>query len=186
MIEAAVMASPLLTRILERWDEIRLPDCWLVAGAVAQTYWNHVHRYPPLYGIKDVDIVYFDATNLSEAAEARHSDRIKQLFEDMDIEFDIKNEARVHLWYEQRFGYSIPPYTDVRSAIESFPTTAGAIGIRPWSAGIEFIAPYGLDDLVKLIVRPVKKQITAAIYREKVERWKRLWPELTVLDWSDG
>ena len=30
---------------------------------------------------------------------------------------DVKNEARVHLWYEARFGAAIPPYQSAEAAI---------------------------------------------------------------------
>ncbi|WP_350223801.1 hypothetical protein [Rhizobium sp. CNPSo 4039] len=36
-LEDIVFGSPLLGSLLRRWDEIALPDCWLVAGAIAQT-----------------------------------------------------------------------------------------------------------------------------------------------------
>lgn len=53
--------------------KIPLPDSWLAAGAVTQTVWNHIFGFPPVYGIQDVDIVYFDADDLSEVSEAERS-----------------------------------------------------------------------------------------------------------------
>jgi hypothetical protein len=41
---------------------------------------------------------------------------------------DVKNEARVHLWYKSHFGYDIPPYHSVEEAMDSWPTTATAVG----------------------------------------------------------
>ncbi len=184
-IENVLLASPLLSHILENWNEVALPDAWLVAGSVVQTYWNHAHQFPQTYGIKDVDIIYFDTADSSAATESRHHRRINNLFDGLNFDFDVTNEARVHLWYEQKFGSPIRPYPNVESAIESFPTTAGAIGIRPSSCGIEFYTPYSVDDLINLIVRPNKMQITRDIYDEKVERWKQQWPQLMILDWND-
>lgn len=181
-----IRQSPLLSRVFDVWDDIALPDSWLVAGAVAQTYWNHVHRYPAEYGIKDVDIVYFDASDLSEASEQHQADRVGRLFHDIRLRFDVKNEARVHLWYEQKFGYSIDPYSSAASAIATFPTTAGAIGIRPVDSSLEFCVPFGTGDLVDMIIRPNKIQITRDIYQDKIERWRTRWPQLTVLDWHDS
>ena len=43
-----------------------------------------------------------------------------------------------------------------------------------------------LDDLLGLIVRANRIQITPAIYRRKVSRWIRYWPDLTVLPWAAG
>ncbi|MGB8984512.1 MAG: nucleotidyltransferase family protein [Anaerolineales bacterium] len=185
LLEQAVLASPHLLCVLERWDHIALPDSWIVAGAVAQTLWNGAHDLPPGHGIKDIDLIYFDETDLSEEAEAAQARRIKATFSDCFLDFDVKNEARVHLWYAQKFGYPICPYASSRHAIETFPTTATAVGIRPSPSGLEICAPYGVDDLVRLIVRPNKAQITAEIYAAKVGRWRLMWPRLTIIDWND-
>jgi uncharacterized protein len=174
-----------LRPVLERWDRVALPDGWLIAGAVAQTYWNVRHGLSPAHGIKDVDIAYFDANDLSEQAEAGHAARINAAFQECSVRFDVKNEARVHLWYERKFGYPIRPYTSTRDAIATFPTTATSIGIRPASSGLELYAPFGPQDLLNLVVRANKAQITAEIYAAKVNRWKAAWPRLKILDWDD-
>jgi hypothetical protein len=48
--------------ILERWGELALPDCWLVAGCLFKTVWNKQSGQPPQANIKDYDLFYFDAT----------------------------------------------------------------------------------------------------------------------------
>jgi hypothetical protein len=161
-----------------------LPDCWLVAGALAQTFWNNAFGLPLAHGIADVDIVYFDADDLSEEAELRHSRRIRDLFAELPLRIDVKNEARVHLWFEAKFGQTIPPYVSTADAISTFPTTATAIGIQRTMTQLRLVAPYGLDDLLDLIVRPNKKQITRSVYEAKVARWLTLWPRLHVLSWD--
>jgi hypothetical protein len=182
VIESILRRSPIAGPILDRWGEIGLPDCWLVAGAVTQTVWNHAHGFPLEFGILDVDIVYFDR-DLSEESEQQHEARIRALFPDLPAKVDVKNEARVHLWYASRFGYDIEPYTSTKAALETFPTTAGAVAVRATAAGFEVCAPFGVDDLLQLIVRPNKAQITESIYAAKVTRWRALWPRLTIVDW---
>jgi len=185
LLEQAVRASPLLRSVLERWDQLALPDCWMVAGAIAQTFWNSAHGLPPECGIKDIDLIYFDAAELGEQAEAVQAARVRAIFAGCPVHFDVKNEARVHLWYREKFGYPIEPYTSSRHAIATFPTTATAVGIRPAPAGLELCTPYGISDLTQLIVRPNKTQITAEIYAAKVRRWRQVWPRLTVIDWYE-
>ncbi len=98
---------------------------------------------------------------------------------------EVRNQARAHLWYEERFGYEITPYESVENAINTWPTTATSIGIRPEpGAGFAIYAPCGLNDLLGMIVRPNKTQITKEIYYSKVERWVRVWPRLTVMSWD--
>ena len=171
--------------MLERWDQVALSDGWLIAGAVAQTYWNAAHDLPAGHGIKDVDIAYFDASDLSAAAEEAQAARVGTLFRDLPVRFDVKNEARVHLWYERKFGYPIHrPYTSTPDAIATFPTTATSIGIRPNASDLELCAPFGEHDLLDLIVRPNKTLITEAVYAAKIDRWRGLWPRLKIADWE--
>ena len=185
-LENSLHENGAVSHLFECWSELQLPDCWLVAGAVAQSYWNKVHGFPPLHGISDIDLAYFDPNDLTEESESAQAARIGRRFEHLDVRFDVKNEARVHLWYERRFGYPIPAYPSAESAIETFPTTAGAIGVRPGDRGLEALAPFGFDDLLNLVVRPNKRQITREIYLRKVERWTALWPKLKVLDWDEA
>lgn len=183
-LEAMLQRSPLLSIIVARWSHISLPDAWLVAGAIAQTVWNDGFGLPAEHGIADVDIVYFDGDDLSAESEAAQSARVRDLFADLSVWTDVKNEARVHLWYEAKFGQPLTPYVSTADAISTFPTTATAVGIRPGTNGLELVAPFGLADLLGLIVRPNKKQISRQVYEAKVERWLTLWPGLRIVPWD--
>ncbi len=184
-LKAAIYTSPLIAPLIARWHDLGLPDGWLAAGALAQTVWNARFALPADHGITDIDIIYFDADDLSETIEAAHAARIRAAFADLPVRLDIKNEARVHLWYEAKFGYAIPPYRSIEDAVATFPTTATAIALRPDTAGFDLCAPYGIDDLMNTIVRPNKKQITRDIYAAKVARWTTFWPQLRIIDWYD-
>lgn len=184
-LQGVVLDSPLLPVLLENWDKVALPDAWLVAGAIAQTVWNHEAGFPLAHGINDIDIVYFDADDLSEDAEAEHAARIRSAFSEQGVWIDVKNEARVHLWYETKFGYPIKPYLSTVDAIATFPTTATAVGLRPSNGRLEFCAPFGLSDLLDGIVRPNKSQIRQEIYEQKVNRWIKTWPKLRVVPWVE-
>jgi uncharacterized protein len=184
-LEIALRQNKWLGDILERFEEVALPDSWLVAGCIAQTIWNLGCGRPAEFGVKDVDLIYFDEKDLSFEAEASHERRLRDIFQHLPIKLDVKNEARVHLWYEDRFGYAINPYSSCVDAIATFPTTATAVGVRQMSSKLECCAPFGLADLCSLVVRPNKRQITRAIYQAKVDRWRSLWPRLTFLPWEE-
>jgi hypothetical protein len=184
-LEVALRQNKWLEEILERFEEIVLPDSWLVAGCIAQTIWNLGCGQPAELGLKDVDLIYFDEQDLSFESEVDHERRLRDLFRHLPIKLDVKNEARVHLWYEERFGYAIKPYLSSADAIATFPTTATAVGAC-WIRGkLECCAPFGLDDLFGLVVRPNKRQITRTIYEAKVDRWRPIWPRLNFLAWEE-
>lgn len=184
--ENAIQDSHLLSKVFQNWNSIKLKNCWLAAGSVAQTMWNENFGLPSNFGISDIDLVYFDPDDLSAATEQQHAERIRQSFEGLPVWFDVKNEARVHLWYEEKFGYSIEKYRSVEEAISTFPTTATSVGVRPLKTqNFELHAPFGLDDLIGGIVRPNKVQITKEIFDTKVAKWLNTWPDLTIIDWDE-
>lgn len=162
---------------------LRLPDWYVGAGAVAQTVWNVAHDRPPADGIKDYDVAYFDASDISAAAERDVEARLSQRLGDRAVEVDAKNQARVHEWFESRFGVSISPFVSTEAAIATWPTTASTIGVRRDPRGVEVCAPFGLRDLLSLTVRPNRALVTREIYVEKTGRWSRRWPLLQVMPW---
>jgi hypothetical protein len=185
LLRLVLARSPIVATIVDRWLQIGLPDCWLVAGCLAQTVWNDAFGLPATHGISDIDLVYFDGEDLSAEAEAGHAALVRTLFADLGLWIDVKNEARVHLWYAEKFGNALAPYVSTEDAITTFPTTATAVGVQPRAGGLHVFAPYGLSDLLGLIVRPNKKQITQAIYDAKVKKWQAKWSGLRVVPWDD-
>ena len=185
LLRPILARSPIVTTVVDRWSEIALPDCWLVAGCLAQTVWNDAFGQPAMHGISDIDLVYFDGNDLSQETEAGHATRVRALFADLGLWIDVKNEARVHLWYAEKFGNTLAPYVSTEDAITTFPTTATAVGVQPDANGLRIFSPYGLSDLLGGVVRPNKKQITRPIYDAKVKKWLALWPRLRVVDWDD-
>jgi len=190
-LEEIVLQSSLLGPALRALERSNLEQGYLCAGGVAQSVWNHLLGKPLEHGIKDLDVIYFDSSDLSEAAEARTSQALARILQrravkNSSVPLDVKNQARVHLWYAGRFGYPIAPYPSSRDALASFPTTATAVGVR-WTRGtLEVCAPFGLKDLFELTVRPNPRQITPQIYQNYRERWSTRWPELIYLPWNDG
>lgn len=177
--------NELVRECLERLAVLDLPNWYLGGGCIAQTVWNVAHSNPVTTGIDDFDIVYFDA-DVSARAENESVAGVRELLSDLRLRPDVKNQARVHLWYASRFGYEIRPYSSCEDAIATWPTTAAAVGVR-WVDGTFLIeAPFDTADLHELIVRPNRVQITPAIYAAKVARWGRTWPMLRILPWEDG
>lgn len=59
-------------------------------------------------------------------------------------------------------------------------------GIRQEPAGRWRIsAPYGLSDVFNLIVRPNPVLAPRHVYQARTKRWRRQWPELTILPWAE-
>lgn len=179
--------NPILKEILTRFDEVSLPNAYLVAGCVSQTIWNITLGRDPTENISDIDIIYFDDIDLSGESEEHHETRLRALFNNVtaphNLQLDVKNEARVHLWYKSKFGFDIPPYTSAHQAIQCFHSTAACIGVRAKNGIFDYYAPYGTHDLFTLTARANKTQITQNVYEAKIARWSKAWPELTIIPW---
>jgi uncharacterized protein len=167
--------------ILERLPEFGLSDAWLVSGSLFQTVWNVLSEYAPDYGIKDYDIFYFDADTSWEAEDAIIR-RVAAAVSDLGVAVEVRNQARVHLWYPDKFGIAYPPLQCSVEAIDRFLAVAAQIGVRPAEGSYSIYAPHGLDDLSTLTVRPnLCANFSARLYQAKAAAWKAKWPNLTVL-----
>ena len=109
---------------------------------------------------------------------------------DLALTVDVRNQARVHLWYPDEFGAPSPPFRSVEDGIDHFLAPCCAFGLAKKGGRLVAYAPFGYSDLFGLTVRPNPRRATAQgsalreAYARKVERWRALWPRLTVIPWS--
>jgi hypothetical protein len=182
--KAALLRNETLAEVLARAVAMALPDWYLVAGCLYQTVWNVITGQQPEAGILDYDLAYFDGSDLSWAAEDAVIRAGQRLFAGLPGPVQIRNQARVHIWYEQKYGIACPPYTSAEAAIDTFEATTACLGVRVEPDGRWHVyAPFGLADVFNLVVRPNPVLAPQRVYEAKAERWRRQWPELTVLPW---
>ncbi|MEQ8404706.1 MAG: nucleotidyltransferase family protein [Oceanicaulis sp.] len=137
----SVLADPIAETVLQRAVDLGLPDWALAAGAVYQNVWNALTGRPPGYGIKDYDLAYFDACDLSFEAEDAVIRRCASVFADLPAPVEIRNQARVHLWFEAKFGYAKPAYTSSADAIANYASPAHMAGLRREADGASPCSP---------------------------------------------
>jgi uncharacterized protein len=179
-----VLANPVNAALLARLPLLGLPDGYVVAGCLFQSVWNGLSGLPATHGIHDYDIFYFDGTDLSWEAEDAIIRRCAVAFADLEVEVQIRNQARVHLWYPQKHGIACPPLQSSRDGIDTFLNQSSCFGVRAESHGsADVYAPFGYDDLFSMVVRPNLRRVVPKVYYEKAERWRQLWPMLTVVPW---
>ncbi len=171
-------------KVLELAARLDLPNWYVGAGCITQSVWNKLHNYPIAQNILDIDLVFYDPKRMSSEHEEEIRKEINSSAEDLSLEIDVVNEASVHLWYEDHTGIKIDPYTSCEDAISTWPSTATSIGINFVDHSFNVYAPFGLDDLFNLIVRPNKKIIPREVFEKKATRWKSNWPKLKVIDWD--
>jgi hypothetical protein len=90
-------------------------------------------------------------------------------------------KARVHLWFETRFGEPYTALSDTAEALARFTSTSFAVGVRLEADGeLTVRAPFGLEDLFALRLRPNPTRKTAGFARTAQSALRR-WPELIVV-----
>lgn len=162
--------------------EQRLPDPLLFSGAVYQTVWNELTGRPNDYGIKDYDVGYFDADTSFEA-EDRVIARVTTAFDEpLRSRVEVRNQARVHLWFPAKFGSPYPPLQRTAQALERFVCPAFAVGVRLADEGDDVVvaAPFGLEDVFDMRLRVNPRRGRAPDWSRIVDSVLARWPELTV------
>lgn len=182
-LTAIVRAEPGLMRVLTTLREIGLPDWRVFSGAVYQAVWNARTGRAAGYGVRDYDIGYFDP-DTSWDAEDMVIKRVAAAFDEpLRAMVEVRNQARVHLWFEQKFGEPYAPLADTDAAPARFVAPAFAVGVRLEDDDtISIVAPFGLDDVFDMVIRPNPDRPLAKGWARTIENARGRWPELTVVE----
>jgi hypothetical protein len=180
-LTAILHATPLLMRVLSVARHLCLPDWLVFSGAVYQPVLNHLTRRPLDYGIKDYDLGYFDASDLSYEAEDAVIRRVKAAFDEpLRSMVEVRNQARVHLWFEAKFSEQYAPLSCTAEALERFASATFAVGVRLEADDrLQIVAPFGLTDLfaLRVVPNPYRKMVGFARASADV---RRRWPEVAI------
>lgn len=178
-----VRASPRLMQVLETLREVNLPDWRVFSGAVYQTAWNALTGRDPDYGIKDYDVGYFDP-DTSWDAEDVFIKRVAAAFDEpLRSQVEVRNQARVHLWFEDHFGEPYEPLGCTDEAPARFVCPAFAVGVRlEPDDTISIVAPFGLDDVFDMVLRPNPHRPQAKGWDRITASAKARWPEARIID----
>ncbi len=179
---AQALTNPANRAILERLPVLGLPDAWLVAGCLFQTAWNLRTGRPPMDGIRDYDLFYFDASDLSAEAETAVAQRVEAACADLGVTLEVKNQARVHTWYEAYFGAPYSPLHQATDGIDRFLVDGTCVGLQARTDGLTLYAPDGLAGVMGGVLRPNRRSPDPRLYAAKARDYQRRWPWLTVLD----
>ena len=175
---AWILEDVAMMNILRQVQSLGLPDWCICAGFVRSKVWDKLHGFAPSR-LPDVDVVYFDRNHKEESEEKKIERWLRQL--DPSIPWSVKNQARMHIKNGQA------PYTSTADGLANFPEVCTAIGVRMHAHDeLELIAPYGIDDLVNLLVRPTPFFMSdekRAIYEERLatKKWETIWPHLCIM-----
>ena len=155
-----------------------LPDWCIAAGFVRNRVWDHLHGIVPARTPADIDVLFYDAADLSKEREYELEDRLDDLLP--GLPWQVRNQARMHL------SKGLPQHTSTAHSMTYWLETVTAVGVRlEDDEQLTLVAPLGTDDLVGLICRPTafgrtrRHEYDARIAQK---RWRELWPKVRFVD----
>jgi len=178
-----VASLPWRYAALEAVAGLDLPDCWIGAGFVRGPIWDHLHGYDAPTPLPDIDVVYFDPSDIRaerDEAYSRHLTEGGPKLPWPGTRWSVKNQARMHMKKGEA------PYSSTKDALRHWLETPTAVALRlERNGGIGILAPFGTEDLTGLILRPTPYARAKApeAYRKRIEEkgWLKRWPNVRVL-----
>ena len=150
---------------------------FLGGGMIRNAVWDYMHGYGTPTQTDDVDVIHYNPID----SEKRHDEAIKNRLASLvpNAKWSVKNQARMHISNGET------AYASIEDAISRWPETATAFVARLDHAGrIEFVAPYGFDDLLRLLITNTPAFVDRVeTIRKRIEgkQWQRLWPRLKLM-----
>lgn len=91
-IKDIIRQDKCMMEVLKIVQSQNLPDWWIGAGFVRNKVWDVLHGYKERTPLNDIDVIYFDETDLSESKEKALE---KVLHQKLNIPWSVKNQARM-------------------------------------------------------------------------------------------
>lgn len=156
---------------------LSLPDWYIAAGYIRSAVWDKLHGFEPGERHDDIDVIYYDPSDCSEATEKEFEQALKQ--QTGNPKWSVKNQARMHI----RNGDA--PYESSADAMSLWPETATGVGVRLDDEDkLHIAAPYGLADLFNIVLRRSSRFEDREYYLQRMRKkqWQLNWPKLQVIE----
>ena len=176
LVEAVMRADPWRMEALAEARRLALPDWGIGAGFVRNAVWDRLHGFEQPTPLADIDLLYFDASDLSPDRESICEAKLSG--PNSGTPWEVRNQARMHL----RNGDA--PYRSTADALCYWLETVTAVAVRlETDDKLTVLAPLGLDDLMALRVRPTaagRRRNAEYSQRMRAKAWPETWPGLRV------
>ena len=150
---------------------------WIGAGFVRNAVWDHLSgQDTEALPLADLDVVFHDSANATAEQDAAFEVALR--IAAPDLPWSVRNQARMH----ERNGHR--PYRDIADALAHWPETATAIAARLGQNGVEILAPFGVEDVLEMIIRPTPAFLTKQeipLARLESKGWRKRWAGLRIV-----
>ena len=151
---------------LDAVSGLNLPQWFIGAGVIRNIVFDHLDGESTT-PIRDVDVAYFNLSDLSEDRDREFENILKVNMP--DVPWEVTNQAAVHLLFHEKFGYQVPPVKGIEEAVATWPETCTAVAVtKVPNNEYKVYAPYGLDDLFEMVIRRNPKRIDVQTYSSRI------------------
>jgi hypothetical protein len=173
LIASIIAQDPVGMKQLHAARTLGLPDWCIAAGFVRNRVWDHLHGISPPREPADIDVLYYDAADLSKETEQAFEARLSAL---EPAPWQIRNQARMHVWK------GLPQHKSTADSMTYWLETVTAVGVRlETDDSLTVVAPLGTDDLLSLRCRPTaygRTHLDEYEARIASKSWRELWPKV--------
>ena len=177
-IAGIIAQDPVGMKQLRAVRALALPDWCIAAGFVRTRVWDPLHGISPPRAPADIDVLYYDAADLSKQREAKYEERLDGLLP--GLPWQVRNQARMHIWK------GLPQHKDTADSMTYWLETVTAVGVRLEADDrLTVVAPLGTDDLLGLCCRPTAfGHLRRHEYEARIaaKHWRELWPKVRFVD----
>ena len=68
-----------MMELLKCAQTLNLPDWWICAGFVRSKIWDVLHGFDERTRIPDIDVIYYDRTNIEKSVEKEYEEALERL-----------------------------------------------------------------------------------------------------------
>jgi hypothetical protein len=177
-IERLIRADLNAVKQLELVKDKCPEGAYVAAGFVRNRVWDAMYTHARNDNASDVDVVYFCTEDTSKSRDLAIEAELLAL--DPDTGWQVRNQARMHYFGGHK------PFISLEHALTHWAETATGVGVRLANDGtMEFVAPFGFEDLEKHVLRitPIMKTHDAEGFERRLQAkgWLKRWPKLTVI-----
>jgi hypothetical protein len=172
---------PWFMSALDAVSDLEIPQWCIGAGVIRNIVFDHLDGVAKTT-IRDVDIAYYDVSDITEQADRRYEDILKQRMP--FVPWEVTNQASVHLWFHKKFGYRVPPVDGIAEAVATWPETCTSVGVTKIKGnGYKVYAPYGLKDLFGMVIRRNPTRIDINTYNKRIstKRYRQHWKSVRII-----
>ena len=173
--------APLMAILREL--RVLAPHAYIAAGVLRHLVWAHLHEQAYVLDHTEIDVVFYDPRPQSRIYEQQWAENLTEKFP--NIQWDVTNQAWVHLWYRTDQNQGIAPLTSIAHALSLWPETATALAVRlDQNHQLECIAPLGLDDLFELKLRWNPTLVSYQVFERRLltKQFLNKWSKLRLVN----